>query len=416
LEEREHVEEDNRIMEILSFSPEREGLIRSCLNHIENDPFSSAGPRIAVFLSDCMDEHIARRLMRTDAEHYELWDLFLGGIAGLGPPAITLVKHLFKESDPRMVDHALRILEYVPSCDSAEVILQHWNSLWENNKETLLETVRGIGDRRFIPPLKDELKEGEPYEGEIFYLLCLINNVIDPDLKDIKQVLENSKKDSGQRMEKFLKGDMEGLLHEPLEVELRCRRCRREYHYRVERVMIDADSGSNHIMDDIKCKNCGAVNHYEMTPNGQLSLMSYTMLMAAIANKENKLPDDSPISFAKAISVAGKKMSLREAIPYYEKKLERDPKNLTYILGYANTLRNAKRTEDAIPIYQTALEHDPLAVEAYVSLAQIAEIRGDLDQAYHYYERVSQIINTVFAPSLGRDRNSFPRSFEIPMT
>jgi tetratricopeptide (TPR) repeat protein len=87
-------------------------------------------------------------------------------------------------------------------------------------------------------------------------------------------------------------------------------------------------------------------------------------------------------------------MSFKEAIPYYEKKLKKDPKNITYVLGYANTLRNAKRTEDAIPFYETALEYDPMAVEACVSLAQIAEIRGDLDEAYHYYERASEIINT----------------------
>jgi len=84
-----------------------------------------------------------------------------------------LYKTFFEESDHRKVDYALRILRYIPAGDSIEAILKHWKSLWENNKETLLEIVRGIGDRRFIAPLKDELKEGEFYEGEIFYLLCL---------------------------------------------------------------------------------------------------------------------------------------------------------------------------------------------------------------------------------------------------
>ncbi len=63
--------------------------------------------------------------------------------------------------------------------------------------------------------------------------------------------------------------------------------------------MIDPDSGSNHIMDDIKCKNCDAVNHYEITQNGRLSVISYMMLIVAISEKENKAPDKSPISFVK---------------------------------------------------------------------------------------------------------------------
>lgn len=407
LQERDHVEEDKRIMEILSSAPEREKTINSCLSHIEKGSFSFAGPRIALFLSDIMDEHIAHRLIRMDTEQYELWDRFLEGIAGLGASAITLVKPFFEESDHRKVDYALRILRRIPANDAVETILKHWKSLWENNKETLLETVRGIGDRKFIAPLKDELKEGELYEGEIFYLLCLINKVIDPDLRDIKTALENRKKETEQRMKKFLEGDMEDLLHESLEVELRCRRCRKEYHYHIEKVMIDEGSGSNHIMDDIKCKNCGAVNHYEITPKGQLTVMSYMMLMAAISKKENKAPDNSPISFAKFMQIDGKKMSLKEAIPYYEKKLEKDPKNITYILGYANTLRNAKRTEDAIPFYETAIEYDPMAVEAYASLAQIADIRGDLNKAYHYYERASEIINTGNYYKVSMDLDDF---------
>ena len=407
LQERDHVEEDMRIMEILFSAPEREKIVHSCLSYIKKDPFSLAGPRIALFLSDIMDEHIASGLIRIDTKHYELWDRFLEGIAGLGASAITLVKPFFEESNPGKVDYALRILRYIPADDSVETILKHWKSLWENNKETLLETIRGIGDRRFIAPLKGELKEGELYESEIFYLLCLINRVIDPDLKYIKKALEKSKKETDERMEKFLEGDMEGLLQGTLKLELKCRRCRKEYHYHIEKVMMDDETGSNHIMDDIKCKNCGAVNHYEITPKGQLSIMSYMMLIVAIAKKEDKAPDNSPISFAKFMQVDGKKMSLNEAIPYYEKKLEKDPKNITYILGYANTLRNIKRTEDAIPFYETAIQYDPMAVEAYVALAQIADIRGDLNKAYHYYARAAEIINTGNYYKVAMDMDDF---------
>jgi hypothetical protein len=407
LQERDNVEEDMRIMEILFSAPEREKIVHSCLSYIEIDPFSLAGPRIVLLLSDIMDEHIASGLIRIDTKHYELWDRFLEGIAGLGASAITLVKPFFEESTPGKVDYALRILRYIPTNDSVETILKYWKSLWENNKETLLETIRGIGDRRFIAPLKGELKEGELYESEVFYLLCLINRVVDPDLKNIKKALEKGKKETDERMEKFLEGDMEGLLQGPLEVELKCRRCRKEYHYHIEKVMMDDETGSNHIMDDIKCKNCGAVNHYEITPKGQLSIMSYMMLMVAIAKKENKASDNSPISIAKFMPIDGKKMSLKEAIPYYEKKLDKDPKNITYILGYANTLRNIKRTEDAIPFYQTAIQHDPMAVEAYVSLAQIADIRGDLNKAYHYYARAAEIINTGNYYKVAMDRDDF---------
>jgi tetratricopeptide (TPR) repeat protein len=64
-----------------------------------------------------------------------------------------------------------------------------------------------------------------------------------------------------------------------------------------------------------------------------------------------------------------------------------------YLIGYANTLINAKKTEDAIGVYHKALELDPLAVEALVSIGQNAAAYGRLEEAYAYLKQSVEIMD-----------------------
>lgn len=78
-------------------------------------------------------------------------------------------------------------------------------------------------------------------------------------------------------------------------------------------------------------------------------------------------------------SALGDGLSIKEMFPRYEKRLAKQPDDPEILLGYANLLRQAKRTEDAIPFYQRTLERDPLAVEALSCLGDYAFFKGDLE-------------------------------------
>jgi tetratricopeptide (TPR) repeat protein len=253
-----------------------------------------------------------------------------------------------------------------------------------------LEALKNIGSAKFIPLLRKEAKEGEAEEERLFYLLCLINNVTDSRLPRIKRELEEEK----QRIRNLAKTSLKETLAEPLNVELKCLRCNRSYHYDVEEVRIDGSSGDFHIVDPIRCKNCGSVDHYEVTSDGTMSIMARSILKIAQEEEEGGTEDTGPITYIRGQRIDGIQMSLAEGLAYYEKKLEKSPDHVPNLLGYANTLRMAKRTDEAIPLYQRILDQDPAAVEAYVSLAQIAEARGALGDAQLYYEKAFGFIDT----------------------
>lgn len=407
LHERGEVEEDKWIMEILASANERDKIVELCIRHIKEHPDSWANPRIIRFLGDTKDVNTITRLLEIGPEHDGLWEEIVPAVKKSGISAVSIIKPILERFDEKRIGYALQVLEDILVDDSVEIILKYWDWLWDSDKEGLLEAIRGIGDKRFIEPLKKELREGELYETEIFYLLCLINSVIDPRLKKMEKELEDRDRRLHKGLEMLQEGDVQSLLKESLEVELRCRKCQRPYHYKVEKVAIDANSGDRFIMDEIKCKNCGVIDHYEITPKGILSITSYLMLLTLGDKADEKDRGKRTIVIGEVKPIDGKKMKMEEAIEHYEKKLREDPQNPLYLIGYANTLRTAKRTEDAIPQYELALGYDPLCVEAYVSAGQIAMNKGDLNTAYEYFKKASEIIHTGNYYKVSQDLDEF---------
>ncbi len=404
LQERGSVEEDDGIEEVLVNSDDREKIVSSCLRHIAALPESWANLRIVRLLSKAGNVADFALLLETDADHTRLWDEIVQTIERFGAEAVDMVKPIFERFDESKISYALRILENIPAADSTDIILKHWDKLWTIDKEGLLEAVRGIGDRRFIEPLKKELREGEQYEAEIFYLLCLINNVIDPQFRKAEKEIDKHKQEVSERLGALKSSDINKLLRKPVKIELKCRSCYRSYHYEVEKMLISEGSKDKFIIEKIKCKDCGVVDNYEITPAGEMAVTSHLMLLVM---SDKKADIESPFIIGKTLPVYGKQMSVNEMVTFYESKIKDHPKNPEYLLGYANTLRKAKRTEDAVPVYGNAAVIDPLAVEAYVSLGDIAQDKGDYKSAYEYFEKAAGSLHSGNFYKVTQDLDQF---------
>jgi predicted Zn-ribbon and HTH transcriptional regulator len=395
--------EDERIMERLDAEQQSDQVIQACLEHVRNDPDSLANDRVVEFLSRRMNEIIAESLLEVETGNPGLWDSIPEVVTKLGAAALEFVPSLLADDDRLKWRYALGVLKELPMHGSVNLILEHWDKFWENEKELFLEALRNIGDAKFIPLLRKETKEGEAEEERLFYLLCFINNVTDSRLPRIKRELEEKE----QRIRNLAKTSLKDTLAEPLNVELKCLRCNRSYHYDVEEVRIDGSSGDFHIVDPIRCKNCGSVDNYEVTSDGTMSVMARSILQLASEEEAGETEDRGPITYISGQRIDGVQMSLAEGLAYYERKLEKSPDHVSSLLGYANTLRMAKRTEEAVPIYQKILAQDPAAVEAYVSLAQIAEAKGALGDAHLYYEKASEFLHTGNYYRVAMELNDF---------
>lgn len=209
----------------------------------------------------------------------------------------------------------------------------------------------------------------------------------------------------------LVKKDYRGFLREPVITPLTCRHCGRQYHYELYDILLIPETRDSIINDVLVCKHCGAVDHFEMDSEISLSLLPHLWIFPRIKDLKAEEMDDFTVVLGDVRPIAGKKMTARETVEYYEDKLNRHPTNPGYIIGLANALRRAKRSEDAEPLYKLALQKDKKAVDAYVSLGQMAQYRNDLKTAYNYYYEAYLILDNGNYYRLYDDRDFFKAAF-----
>ncbi|NTU43534.1 MAG: hypothetical protein HGA78_10915, partial [Nitrospirales bacterium] len=400
---------DPRIAERLINSPDRDKVISQCLAHLEQHQESWANGRTTDLLEQRMNKEIAARLLKTDPTYDSLWSNIVDAVSKLGPLAVDVARPYIEAEDSLRAPYLLEILESIPTDESVELILSRWDSLWDRHKEELLEAVRCIGDRRFIEPLKGVLKEEEPDENEAFYLLCLVNDATDPLLKKVERYLEKEKKRTEKLERAVLNRSAEDIINEPLMMPLRCRECGKAYTYPISHIMVGIDTVAPFIYDVVLCKNCKALDSYEITSEGMVALSGRLMLLVMAGSKASL--GRGTIVRGEAGLIDGKRMTFDETISYFRKKLDKDPVNVELLIRYANTLRKAKRAEDSIPVYERAMELDPLAVDAYVALGQMAEEKNEIRKAYELLKKAADIIHTGHFYRAGSDIDRFEEAF-----
>jgi tetratricopeptide (TPR) repeat protein len=150
------------------------------------------------------------------------------------------------------------------------------------------------------------------------------------------------------------------------------------------------------ITDKIVCKNCRAVNQYEITAKGDLAITSQMILMTALAEKGKLRTEESPIKFGESGLMDGRRMSFGEILTYYKEEIRKSPNDPALRIGYGNVLMKAGSETEAILHYQEALRLDPLAVEAYYSLGEYEGDKGNLSRAYEYFKKAYDYIHTGY--------------------
>ncbi len=402
------VEEDEKLIELLTeISKEDRSVIEVCTHRLHSLPGSLEAPRIVRLLGRLKEVNSLEPLLDSDIDNEAVWDGMVSALKQAGPDSLDLVKSMFEKGDPERANHALDVLYDLPYDGAADLLLKYWDRLLMNNKRAFLDALQGIGDRRFIEPLGKELMPGEVFEAEVFCLLCEIHGVSNPLVKKTKKELRRYRKEIADNVKDFSGTQPEKILVKKLPVELRCRSCRRAYHYEIEQMVMDQRFMTPLIFDPIFCKHCNAFDDYEITEAGRIAILLHLSLLSEFYKRDEPLPEDATVTFGELSPIEGKSMSLDEALSHYEKKLKKNPQNPEYLIAYANTLRTAKRTSESLERYQEALRYDPNAIEAYVSLGDIAENCGDLKSAHNNYFEASEKLETANLYRVKSDADKF---------
>jgi HEAT repeat protein len=395
-EDRGTLEIDDRLTERLLAICHHEKIFSHSVQQLKDHPFFYGTGRAIQLLGRLKDERaipdLVDFLKRKGND-----DALNQCIKALSQVGKTLIDYLEKNFDQLNQDQQFEILfalEDIPEESTANLLLRYWDKLWSMDKETFLYALEKVASKRFIEPLRKELKEGEVLEEEIFYVLCHIHGVDDILLPQIEKRMMERKKEIEGRLDVLERGDLSGLLNEAVEVELMCRQCGKSYYYEIENIYVTGEKEEPRISDKIICKNCRAINQYEMTTKGRLAILSQLVLMAGFSEKGKLKPEESPIKFAEAGLMDGRRMSFDDVLKYYKKEVQKVPDDPTLRVGYGNVLMKMGMEGEAVFQYQEALRLDPLAVEACASLGEYEGDKGNFSQAYEYFKKAADRIHT----------------------
>jgi len=391
------LEIDDRLMEKIWRTVEPGAIFDHCLRQLKDFPSSLGTERALKLLGRLKDPRAIPDLVG-----------FFGGNAGdlaldecirtlaqMGTHLVAYLENTPGQLNQKQWAEILYALKDIPEERAADLLIRRWDKLWTDHKETFVYALEGIASQKFIEPLRKELREGEALEEEAFYLLCHIHGVDDPVLPQIEKQMAQRRKETEKRLKAFDGGDAKGLLDRTTLIELRCRQCGKIYHYEVEDVYITRSrKEAPKILDTIVCKNCRAVNQYEITPQGHLAITAQLLLMTLVAEKGKLDPKTSPLKIVETGLMDGRRMSFDESLKHYEREIKKSPTAPDLRVGYGNLLLKSGRGDEAAMEFKEAIRLDPLAVEAYYSLGDREADAGNPSKAYEYLRKAADQIHT----------------------
>jgi tetratricopeptide (TPR) repeat protein len=354
-------------------------------------------------------------LMTLLGDRDETWlaDAAVDALVAIGDPALDAVlDRLGTSEDPGLLADCLEVCRRLPSRRAVEAICRLFETLFVLVPDELIECVELIGAREFADPLGRELREGEPAAEAAFLLLCEIHGITDPRLPGIRE-----REAARMRLAEEAVRDPADVPRDHLILPLRCTGCRRTYRYVVREVYVDPETAEGErlqpfIRDRIQCKGCGREDEYVVTPQADLMLLAeLTMMLARHQTDGSQETETRPLRFTKLGLSDGRRMNPIEARRHYEGQLAERPDDPALHIGYGNVLRFLKDIDRATAAFRRALELDPRAIEAYATLGQFAEERGDAAEAHTLYAKCTALGRDARFYQV-RDRGEFRRRIE----
>jgi len=396
-EDRGTLEIDERLMERLLTRCHHEAIFDHCIQQLKGHPYSYGTKRAIRLLGRLKDERAIPDLLnffRKEAGDIALNEC-IKALARIGTPFIDYLEKNFDQLNQDQQSEILFALENIPGERTADLLLRYWDKLWSMDKEPFLYALEGVASKRFIEPLRKELREGEVLEEETFYLLCHIHGADDILLPQIEKKMMEREKEIEKRWEVLRRDDLRDLLNKTVQVELKCRQCGKSYYYEIENIyVVSGEKEEPRISDKIVCKNCRAINQYKITTKGRLAIIGQMVLMTGLLEKGKLKPEESPLKFAESGLMDGQRMSFDDVLKYYKKEVQKVPDDPALRVGYGNVLMKQGMEQEAILQYKEALKLDPLAVEVYSSLGEYEADKGNPSQAYEYFKKAADRIHT----------------------
>jgi len=337
-------------------------------------------------LEEEVEEYVDRAIAAS-GESWEDWRFdLLAGFLSDAPAILRQRAEDLLHGPPQLRDLALGALGGANLQWATELLADHLDDLLQTHDATEVWYALGeLGDPRVLDRLVEEWRPGEPSLDRCVGRTAKLSGrfeELDEQIRESYRAEMLGSEESFENLRDALdRGDdlFDALDDEPLNLQLQCTECGRGYNYEVEQVFFDLEFAmGGEDFDEafvagriITCKNCEAVDAYELTERARILLMPYVVEMTERMEErdQNALMEGRvvPTNFELWDGTTIRKPS--RALSHLRDLADDQPNNAEAWLRLGNFSDRFGKHDEAIEAWHRAIEVDDREVEAPYQIA-----------------------------------------------
>ncbi|MCU0587965.1 MAG: SEC-C domain-containing protein [Syntrophobacteraceae bacterium] len=317
-----------------------------------------------------------------------------------GPSGAAAVVPLLDTASSPERALALRVLASCPTHGAVSAVVSRFSKLFEEESALLLEAVEDMGSERFLPLLE---KEYRPGEWKTARALLQLGRIHQCELKS-RSDLEREAADHERMLRRQEALLTRGFRDWPdrVELTLSCARCGKTYSYAVREIHLhphrkteletESPGGPPYhhgmvICDDLRCKNCNAMNELTVTRETLGQITAESLKLLALHRSKASPPPYYPVKHVETGEKEGQPRSLVDLEREHTDAALRHGTQPQAQIALAKFHEYVKAYPMARRSYLKALDLDPRALEAMAGLTRLDQAEGRLEEAYDWIDR-----------------------------
>lgn len=317
----------------------------------------------------------------------------------IGLPAVPLLLERLEGVSGVDRFQLLNVLAKLPTEVSVRAVVAKFPLLYAENPAASLDIAGEFGAGEFLPFLREAYRPGEWQVGRVMVQLCRLNGMEPGWLKEIERDVQRGDVFAEKAQHGWNKDDPEWP--DTILLELSCKECGKQYQYQLREVhqhphKRDDEAGHSEdftpykhgivIVDDVRCKNCQALNRFNLTVASFAQITGESLKLLALHRTNRQPPAYYPFKLVQTGEKEGKPLTMLDVEKEHRTAVQNFPTKPAVHLAAGKFYEYVKDYSAAGKAYLQAVDLDARALEAMAGLARLDHAEGRKEQALHWIE------------------------------
>ncbi|MBU0972591.1 MAG: SEC-C domain-containing protein [Proteobacteria bacterium] len=282
----------------------------------------------------------------------------------------------------RLLD-MLDIIRKIGTPRAEDFLIKHFDCFLRSFRADTLATCQNLVSQKALALLGHKVGKNQKGIDELYVIVTTLRGKADGKTQEILDSLASPGESLNGAMD-ILKS---GIARSVLTLALECSSCGDINDYECSNI-ITSPQGDAYVAQELTCISCNRISEFNIAPMGQMAVTAELLRLTTLKSPDEtkETPFTGAVRFLNA-SILGKQISLAQGIALYKEKIRKNPKKPDLYIGLGNVYKSLNQYTFAEEQYQKAIEQGPFYIEAQLSLAEIAEEKGDFNAALDWLEK-----------------------------